>query len=98
MQRQQNFWSIVTLALLMSLILAACGGQATPEPAAPAQEAAPAEEEAMEEVAAEEPAEEEVMEAEAAPAGEATTLSMWYHGAGNDVERDLIWPSGVDIL
>ncbi|MDX1520814.1 MAG: extracellular solute-binding protein [Anaerolineae bacterium] len=30
------------------------------------------------------------MEEEAAPAGDAITLSMWYHGAGNDVERDIL--------
>ncbi|HEX9923504.1 MAG TPA: extracellular solute-binding protein, partial [Anaerolineae bacterium] len=30
------------------------------------------------------------MEEEAVPAGDAATLSMWYHGAGNDVERDLL--------
>jgi multiple sugar transport system substrate-binding protein len=97
MQHQRKFWPIITLLLIMALVLAACGGQATPAPAeeeapaaqeeAPAEEeAAPAEEEAAEEEAmAEEPAEEA-----AAPSGDATPLSMWYHGAGNPEERAVI--------
>ena len=101
MTHQRRLWFIITLLVLALVGLTACGGGAAPAPAAPpaeeapaeeaapaVEEAAPAEEEAMAEEAA--PAEEEAMEEEAVPAGDAATLSMWYHGAGNDVERDLL--------
>ena len=75
----------VLLALLLALFVAACGGD-TPPPAE--EEAAEVEEVVEEEVAEEEaPAEEEAMEEEMA---EATALSMWYHGAGNETERAIL--------
>ncbi len=87
MQRQHKFWLIMTLTLIMAIVLAACGGQSAPAPAqqpAQEQEEAPAAQEKESPVA-----EEEAME-EAASADGAIPLSLWYHGAGNDVERELI--------
>lgn len=55
----RKVWTLVSLLLVFSLMLVACGGAATPEPEAPAAEEPAAEEPAAEEPAAEEPAAEE---------------------------------------
>ncbi|GAH37756.1 unnamed protein product, partial [marine sediment metagenome] len=66
------------IILVAALMLVACGGTTTEEVSEPV-----AEEPAAEEPVAEEPAAEE-------PAAEPITLSLWYHGAGNDTERALV--------
>jgi multiple sugar transport system substrate-binding protein len=75
---KKTIFTILAVLVVMSMFMAACAPAATEAP--PAEE--PAAEEPAEEPAAEEPAEE--------PAAEAITLSLWYHGAGNDVERSII--------
>ena len=92
MNVQRKYWLPLIALLILSLTLVACGGGTTEELA---EEATPAEEETVAE-AAEEPAEEPAEEASPAeePAEEmaegAATLSMWYHGAGNEVEREVL--------
>ncbi|HRF49945.1 MAG TPA: extracellular solute-binding protein [Anaerolineales bacterium] len=67
----------------VSLIAAACAPAATPAPtSAPAATDAPAATEATAPTAA--PASTE------ATTADATVLTMWYHGAGNDVERTIL--------
>jgi multiple sugar transport system substrate-binding protein len=74
MNVQRKYWLPLITLLILSLALVACGGSTTEEPV---EEAAP-----VEEPAAEEPAE-ETMEGP-------VTLSMWYHGAGNKTEREIL--------
>ena len=75
MQKKRSLWYVLSALLVLSMIVSACGGVA---PAvAPAAEA-PAAEAPAEAVVAEEPATGPV------------TLSMWYHGAGNEVERGIL--------
>lgn len=74
MQHPSKFWSIVTLLLTLAVVLAACGGS----PATPAPAAQPVQQEA--------PAQETVP----AASGQATKLTLWYHGAGNDTEREIL--------
>ena len=83
---RKGHWLVVSLLVLM-LALAACAPAAAPAPA-PAEPAAPAAEatEAPEAEATEAPAE----EATTGGAEGATPLSLWYHGAGNEVERAII--------
>ena len=86
MKKQRKWIMGFTLILVLALALVACGGGAAEPPVeeaeAPVEEAeAPAEEAAEPE--AEAPAEEEMVEGRA-------TLSMWYHGAGNPEEREVI--------
>lgn len=94
---RRNLWLILAILLVLSLVTA-CGGATTPAEQ-PAEEAAPAEEEAVaeepaaeeEEMAAEEEemaAEEEEMAAEE-PAGEPTTIEIWFH-SGKGEERDAL--------
>jgi maltose-binding protein MalE len=59
---KKSLWSLLALLLIVGLVLAACGGAATP---------APAPEEPAEQPAAEEPAAEE-------PAAEPVTISIWH--------------------
>ncbi len=86
MKNQRTWWFSLACLLILAMVLVACGSGA--EPAAPdslesAEPAAPAQEETVaEEPAAEEPVE-EAMEGP-------VVLSMWYHGAGNKVERDIL--------
>ncbi len=89
--------TVLFLSILIMLIVA-CGGGNTETSdtsesdtgaAQDAAAAAPAEEvaeEPAEEVMAEEPAEESAGEAMEGP----VVLSMWYHGAGNEVERGIL--------
>jgi multiple sugar transport system substrate-binding protein len=79
---RQKTWILLTLTLIIALALAACGGNpATSTPTEqPAQEEAPTAQATAR--ATEAPTEE--------AAGEATTLTMWYHGAGNMVEREIL--------
>ena len=65
---------LLIIILVAALMLVACGGTTTEEVSEPP---------AAEEPVAEEPAAEE-------PAAEPITLSLWYHGAGNDTERALV--------
>ncbi|MFP4394697.1 MAG: extracellular solute-binding protein [Anaerolineales bacterium] len=62
--KKTRFTTILTLLMVVSMLLAACGPSATEEPTG-------------EGGSAEEPA-------------EATELTLWYHGAGNDTERAII--------
>jgi len=75
MKTKKFFWILLAALIVLSMALTACGGGATE---APTEE--PAAEEPAAEPAAEEPAEETG----------ATELSLWYHGAGNSTERDII--------
>ncbi len=70
-----RFWLLSSL-LVLALALSACAAPAAPAESGAADDAA----------ATSEPAEEGEAEAPA----DATTLSLWYHGAGNDVERNII--------
>jgi multiple sugar transport system substrate-binding protein len=81
MKTQKYWWFGLLTLLVLALILAACGGDEDPT-ATPVPEVE-VEEPAAEEPAAEEPAAEE-------PVAEATELSLWYHGAGNEEERAVI--------
>ena len=81
MKTRKTFWIVLASLLAISLILAPCGGGATPT--------AVPEEKPTEAAAPEEPPEEEPVE-EPPPAAEATALSLWYHGAGNPEERAVI--------
>ena len=83
MNVQRKYWLPLITLLILSLALVACGGSTTEEPV---EEAAPVEEPAEEATPAEEPAEEPTEEAMEGP----TTLSMWYHGAGNETEREIL--------
>lgn len=82
MKSQRKLWYVVLSLLILSLVLAACGGGAEPaaESEAPAEEAAPADEEAVE------PAEEEAP----APSGEGLPITLWSHSAGNPDEIAVI--------
>ena len=85
---------VLLIALIVSLV--GCGGPATPAPQAPAATQPPAAEPtaapaiaATEVPAAATAAPAAATEAPAAPAGP-TKLSMWYHGAGNKAEKDVL--------
>jgi multiple sugar transport system substrate-binding protein len=82
---------VIAAVLLLTPILAACGGAAEPAPTEPPAVEEPAAEEAAVEA---EPAEEEVAEEEpaeqAAPAGERVQVSMWSHSAGNPDEISVV--------
>jgi ABC-type glycerol-3-phosphate transport system substrate-binding protein len=90
MKTQQKWWFSLACLLVVALVLAACGGSETAEPAAaePTAEAAmPAEETVAEEPVVEEPA------AEAPESSDemgTVELSMWYHGAGNETESAIV--------
>ena len=89
MNSSKKWWFSLTCLLIMAMVLVACGGGDTApaeEAAAPAEEAPPVEEEAMAEEA---PAEEAEAPAEEMTEG-AIELSMWYHGAGNEVESAIV--------
>ena len=76
---------IVLFLLILSLILVACGGGETPqtsETETTTEEQQPAEETAVEET----PVEEAAAPATDGPA----TVTMWYHGAGNETERGIL--------
>lgn len=82
----KKFWYLLVLLLSLGMILTACGGGATEEPAAEPQTEAPAAEEpAVEEPAAEEPAAEEPA---AEPAMEEVTL-RWRTRPDNQEEADV---------
>ena len=70
-----RLWLLSSL-LVLALALSACAAPAAPTESGAADDAA----------ATSAPAEEGEAEAPA----DATTLSLWYHGAGNDVERNII--------
>ena len=84
MKKQQKWIVGFTFLLIMALALVACGGGTAEEPV---EEAAPVEEAPAEEAA---PAEEEVEAPAEEMAESAATLSLWYHGAGNPEEREVI--------
>ena len=84
MKNQQKWIVGFSLLLIMAMIFVACGGGAAEEPAEPEEAEAPAEEEA------EAPAEEEAEAPAEEMAEGAVPLSLWYHGAGNTEERDVI--------
>jgi multiple sugar transport system substrate-binding protein len=73
---KKTFLVSLVMLLVLSIFMAACQ---------PAATEAPAVEEPEEETAPEEVEPEEVEPEE--PAAEAVTLTLWYHGAGNDEER-----------
>jgi len=80
MRKGKWTFAILSLLVIFSMILAACGGAATPAPAAPAVEAPPAEDAAAEEAApteapAAEAAPTEAPAEEAAPAAESSARS-----------------------
>ncbi len=83
MKNQRKWWFSLACLLIIALLVACGGGTAdtTTEDTEPAAETEA--EEPMEEPAAEEPAE------DMADSG-AVELSMWYHGAGNDVESAIV--------
>ena len=84
MNKRKMWWLSIVGALVLALLLVACGGDDAEEPTEePVAEQPIAEQPAAEEEDAEEPAAEE-------EAMEGTTLSLWYHGAGNDEERAVI--------
>jgi len=97
MQTKNPFVSLSGLAIASAILLAACATPAAPAPAAPAASAptpAPAATEAPKatEAPAATPAATEAPKATEAPAATSgkTKLTMWYHGAGNDVEKKIL--------
>jgi multiple sugar transport system substrate-binding protein len=87
----KHLYAVISMLMLAALLTGCGGSQPTPAPAAPpaAEKAAPAEEAKAEPTV---PKEEPPAAKEEAPAAasSATKLSMWYHGAGNKVERDIL--------
>jgi len=77
MKKNKMLFAMFAVLITLSLVLTAC--------AAPAASEAPA----AEEPAVEESAAEETVAGDAAADGP-ITLSMWYHGAGNEVEREIL--------
>jgi multiple sugar transport system substrate-binding protein len=79
---RRTLFVLLSLLVITSMVLAACGGGAAPaaEPAAPAEEAAPAEAAPAEAAPTEAPAE-EAAPAEAAPAGDRVQV-RWFVGLG----------------
>jgi multiple sugar transport system substrate-binding protein len=90
MRKYRTLWRLLAILFAFALVASACGDddasddevEAVEETTDEAEEAA---EETTEDTAAEDEGDDEAM-----AEGDATTLSMWYHGAGNDVEAALI--------
>lgn len=82
---------MMQLVLLIALVvsLAGCGGSAAPSPEVAAATQPPVTQPTAAPVIAATEAPAAATEAPAAPAG-ATKLSMWYHGAGNEAEKDVL--------
>lgn len=79
MKTKKMLFSILAALIVLSMALTACGPAATQAPAAGAPDA---EEEASEGTGAQDSS----ADTSAGP----ITLSMWYHGAGNQVEREIL--------
>lgn len=100
MKIQRGWWVTLTWLVIVLVGLTACGAQPAPaaQPAAEKATAAPAtpEPKAAEPTATAAKVEEPTTqpegkeEAPAASAGGATKLTLWYHGAGNDTEREIL--------
>jgi multiple sugar transport system substrate-binding protein len=90
----KHMYAVISMLMLAALLTACGGSQPTPAaPAAPpaAEKAAPAEEAKVEPTVAQaEPTAAKEEAPTAAPESGATTLTLWYHGAGNDTEREIL--------
>jgi len=75
MRKRNVFWSLLSLLIIVSIFLTACGGGTTPTEAP------------EEEVTEEEPMEEEPMEEE--ESAEPITVQIWFH-SGKGEERDVL--------
>ena len=87
---RRTLFVLLSLMVITSMVLAACGGGAAPAaPAAPAEEAAPAEAAPAEEAAPTEAPAEDAAPAEAAPAGDRVQV-RWFIGLGTGADATQI--------
>ncbi len=92
MRKNRTWWHLIAILFSFALVAAACGSDDEESTGAAEEttetEDTASEDEPADEAEAEEPADEGGDDAAAAV--DATTLTMWYHGAGNDVEAAII--------
>jgi multiple sugar transport system substrate-binding protein len=79
--KKNKLFMTISLLVVFSFVIAACGGAAAPEVEAPAAEEAPVAEEA--------PAAEEEAEAPAVEEVEPVTIDVWFH-SGKGEEREVL--------
>ena len=92
MKNQQKWWFSLICLLILSLILVACGGGGadTTEPTDSSEVDEPTETTETTEDAATTEDTETAEDEDSESSGRPVTLSMWYHGAGNEVESAIV--------